>query len=147
MDGDTSAPQGPRVRGFEETDRAAVVALWALAFPDDPPRNRPDRVIDQKLRVQPDLFLVAEVDGRVVGAGLGGYDGHRGWVYHLAVHPQARRRGIGRALVEALEDALRERGCPKLNLQVRADNAAVQGFYEALGYRVEPRISLGKVLL
>ena len=59
----------------------------------------------------------------------------------------ARRRGIGRALVEALEDALRERGCPKLNLQVRADNAAVQGFYEALGYRVEPRISLGKVLL
>jgi ribosomal protein S18 acetylase RimI-like enzyme len=77
---------------------------------------------------------------------MGGYDGHRGWVYSVAVRPQHRRRGIGRALLARLEAALIERGCLKVNLQVRASNAEVIAFYERLGYVVEERVSMGKRL-
>ena len=77
---------------------------------------------------------------------MGGYDGHRGWVYSVAVHPKHRRRGIGGAFIRQLEAALAERGCLKVNLQVRATNAEVVAFYEKLGYVVEERISMGKRL-
>lgn len=135
-----------RVRAFAGADSAAVAALWRDAFPGDPPRNEPDLVIRRKLAVQPELFLVAIEEDEVVGAVVGGYDGFRGWLYHLAVRSDRRKLGIGRALVEALEDRLRELGCPKLNLQVRAPNAAVAGFYRHLGYDVEDHVSMGKLL-
>jgi ribosomal protein S18 acetylase RimI-like enzyme len=77
---------------------------------------------------------------------MGGYDGHRGWMYSLAVDPRFRRQGIGRTLVQHLERVLALRGCPKINLQILAGNAEVTSFYETLGYSVEPRISMGKVL-
>ena len=77
---------------------------------------------------------------------LGGYDGFRGWVYHLAVHPGFRRRGVGRELMHAAEERLREHGCPKLNLQVRAHNRTVVAFYRALGYSEEGHVSMGKLL-
>ena len=77
---------------------------------------------------------------------MSGFDGHRGWVYYVAVHPDDRRRGIGSALMKRVEEALFEIGCPKLNLQIRADNVQVQSFYESLGYLVEERISMGKRL-
>jgi ribosomal protein S18 acetylase RimI-like enzyme len=134
------------VRSFVEPDGPAVLALWRDAFPGDPPRNEPGLVIRRKMGVQPELFLVAVAEDEVAGAVLGGYDGFRGWLYHLAVRSDRRGRGIGRALVEALEDRLREMGCPKLNLQVRARNAAVVGFYERLGYDVEDHVSMGKLL-
>ena len=98
------------------------------------------------MTVQRDLFFVALLDGKLVGTVMGGYDGHRGWVYSLAVTPELRRRGIGTALVRHVERALRERGCPKINLQVLASNAATVAFYEKLGYAVEERVSMGKVL-
>jgi ribosomal protein S18 acetylase RimI-like enzyme len=136
----------PVVRAFRETDRAAVVELWEEAFPGDPPWNQPAAMIDRKLGVQPELLLVAELDGRVVGAAMAGFDGVRGWLHHVAVKRRCRRGGIGRALVVAAEERLRAIGCPKLNLQVRADNAEVVAFYRALGYAVEERVSLGKRL-
>jgi ribosomal protein S18 acetylase RimI-like enzyme len=98
------------------------------------------------LAVERDLFFVAAVDGAVVGTVMGGYDGHRGWVYSVAVDPRHRRRGIGAALLRRLEAALTERGCLKVNLQVRAWNAGVVPFYEKLGYRVEEVVSMGKRL-
>ncbi len=78
---------------------------------------------------------------------MAGYDGHRGWVNYLASAPEARGRGIGRALMAHVEAALLELGCPKVNLQTRASNPEVVGFYEHLGYRVDDTVDLGKRLI
>ena len=135
-----------RVRPFSEDDELSVVALWAEVFGDDPPRNEPRAVIGRKLRVQRELFLVGEFQGDIVGTVIAGFDGYRGWVYHLAVHPRCRRRGFGRDLMGEAEARLKALGCPKLNLQVRSSNAEAIVFYERLGYSIEDRASLGKVL-
>jgi ribosomal protein S18 acetylase RimI-like enzyme len=134
------------IRPFQESDEQDVVALWRAVFGYPAPHNDPAFVIQCKLAIQRDLFFVALLDGRLVGTVLGGYDGHRGWIYSLAVSPGARRRGIGTALMGHVERALRGRGCPKINLQVLASNAEAVPFYEKLGYSVEERVSLGKIL-
>jgi ribosomal protein S18 acetylase RimI-like enzyme len=134
------------IRTFREADSAAVAALWATVFPDDPPHNAPAIVIPKKLAVQPELFFVAEDEGWIAGTVMAGYDGHRGWLYTVAVDPALRRRGVGTALVRHAEAALQALGCPKVNLQVRASNAEVVAFYRTLGYDVEERISMGKRL-
>jgi ribosomal protein S18 acetylase RimI-like enzyme len=123
-----------------------VVALWGRVFPDDPPRNAPAVMIDNKLKVQPELLLVGEVDGAIAGAVMAGYDGVRGWIYHLAVDPEFRRRGYGARLVRAAEEGLRRLGCPKANLQVRAANRQAVAFYQSVGYEVEERVSMGRRL-
>ena len=134
------------IREFQDADTPALLALWGEVFPYDTPHNEPSLSLRRKRAEGDGLILVAEDGGTLAGAVMGGYDGHRGWVYSLAVAPGARRRGVGTALVRGLEALLRGRGCLKLNLQVRADNAAVVAFYESLGFAVEPRVSLGKVL-
>lgn len=134
------------IRPYEDTDEQAVIALWNAVLPDSAPHNDPATSIRQKVAVQRDLFFVCVVEGAVVGTVMGGYDGHRGWVYSVAVLPEHRRRGIGAALLRRLEGALTERGCLKVNLQVRASNAGVIAFYEKLGYGVEERVSMGKRL-
>ncbi|HEY5700782.1 MAG TPA: GNAT family acetyltransferase [Gammaproteobacteria bacterium] len=133
-------------RPFEDADETAVAALWREVFADDSPWNEPHLVLEKKRAVQAELLLVAVADGFVVGTVMGGYDGHRGWVYTLAVKPSFRRRGIGGALMAQVESALSDLGCLKLNLQVRAGNDAVVSFYERLGYSVEQRTSMGKLL-
>jgi ribosomal protein S18 acetylase RimI-like enzyme len=135
-----------QIRPYQDADERAVIALWNEALPDAAPHNDPATAIRKKLAVDRDLFLVAAVDGAVVGTVMGGYDGHRGWVYAVAVDPRFRRRGVGAALIRSLESALTERGCLKVNLQVRATNAEVIAFYEKLGYGVEERVSMGKRL-
>ncbi len=137
---------GFMIRPYKPHDEAMVVELWRIVFPDSPPHNDLSRDIDSKLDVQPELFLVAEVEGDIVGTAMAGYDGHRGWVYYVAVHPDHRRQGIGTRLMAAVEDGLIAQGCPKLNLQIRTDNTVVQAFYESLGYHVEDRISMAKRL-
>jgi ribosomal protein S18 acetylase RimI-like enzyme len=134
------------IRAFDERDREAVAALWREVFPDAPPWNEPLGDIERKLAIQRELFFVARVSGDVVGTAMGGYDGHRGWVYYVAVSPRHRRRGIGAALMRAVEEALLERGCRKLNLQVRSANRGAVAFHRRLGYEVEDRISMGKRL-
>ena len=134
------------IRLFEEGDAGAVSALWRSVFAYPTPHNDPARVIRDKLTVQRDLFFVALVDGALVGTVMAGYDGHRGWVYSLAVDPPARGRGVGTALVRHVERELAARGCPKINLQVLAANAGTVEFYKKLGYAVEERISMGKIL-
>jgi ribosomal protein S18 acetylase RimI-like enzyme len=134
------------VRPYMEADQAAVAALWRLVFPGAPVWNHPEIDIQRKLAVQRELFLVAVLDSEVVGTAMAGYDGHRGWVYYVAVSPRHRRRGIGTALMSSVEDRLAHLGCPKLNLQVRASNQEVVSFYEQLGYKVEQRVSMGKRL-
>jgi ribosomal protein S18 acetylase RimI-like enzyme len=135
-----------KVRSYVPADHHSLVRIWSRAFPDDPPRNAPEAMIRNKKRVQPELLLVATLEDDVVGAVMAGFDGTRGWIYHLAVDIQYRRKGVGTALVRAAEDGLLRLGCPKVNLQVRAGNQEVVAFYESLGYEVEPRVSLGKIL-
>ena len=135
-----------QIRCFADADANEVAALWNTVFAYAAPHNEPTAVIRQKLAVQRELFLVAVLDGSVVGTVMGGYDGHRGWVYSLAVDPRARRQGIGTALMKHLEQKLAARGCPKVNLQVLASNAGTVEFYRKLGYAVEERISMGKLL-
>lgn len=123
-----------------------VVALWREAFHYAQARNEPDAVISAKLAVQPELFFIATEDGQVIGTALSGFDGHRGWVHRVAVSQERRLQGIGRALMKRVEEAMTALGCAKLNLQVRSDNHEVEGFYKALGYETEDRISMGKPL-
>ncbi len=134
------------IRPYTETDEQEVVVLWETVFPNAPQWNRPEDDIRHKLAVQRELFFVAIEDSAVVGTAMAGYDGHRGWVYYVAVHPDFRKMGIGRALMEQAESGLVEIGCPKLNLQVRASDNEVLAFYKKLGYRVEARVSMGKNL-
>lgn len=133
------------VRVCEDADEDEVVALWQRCELVVPP-NDPMTDFRRKRRVQPELFLVGMHEDRIVGTVMAGDDGHRGWLYAVAVAPECRRQGLGRQLVAEAEARLRERGCPKINLQVRTSNAAVVGFYESLGYAVEERVSLGKRL-
>ncbi len=133
-------------RSFEPADRSALEALWGRVFPDDPPGNAPSLMIANKLKVQPELLLVGVSDGMLVGAVMAGFDGVRGWIYHLAVAPEHRRRGIATKLVRAAESGLRRLGCPKVNIQVRVSNAEVVAFYRSLGFAIEERLSLGRRL-
>ena len=82
----------------------------------------------------------------VMGTAMAGFDGHRGWLCAIAVHPDDRKRGVGSALVKHAEQALAEKGCCKINLQILTSNQTASGFYEKLAYLVEPRISMGKRL-
>jgi len=134
------------IRAFTRADTAQVVELWH-AVGLTRPWNDPHNDIERKLSTQPELFLVCE-DGRdVVGTAMIGYDGHRGWVYYLAVAEPARGRGLARDLMAEAERLLIERGCPKIMLMVRADNTGVIDLYEHLGYAVEQTRVLGKRLI
>ena len=135
-----------RIRGYEDADRQDVIDLWRVTFAGDPPRNEPSRVIDTKQKEKDGLFFVGVFGENVVGTVLAGFDGVRGWVYHLAVAPEMRRRGLAGRLMDHVEEKLIARGCPKLNLQVRTTNQDVVAFYESRGFAVDSVISLGKVL-
>ncbi len=133
------------VRPYAPGDREALAELWCRVFPDDPPHNEPNDVIEAKLKVD-SLIFVAEDNGRVTGAVMAGYDGHRGWLYAVAVDVTTRRCGVGSLLVKSAVAELKRLGCIKVNLQIRASNAAVVSFYESLGFKVEDRISMGALL-
>jgi ribosomal protein S18 acetylase RimI-like enzyme len=134
------------IRPFEDDDLTAVIRLWEAVFPDAPAHNAPAAAIARKLKVQRELFVVATDAGEIVGTAMAGYDGHRGWVYSVAVSPDRRRRGIGKALMRRVERDLAGLGCLKLNLQVRGTNRQAVGFYESLGYATEDRVSMGRKL-
>lgn len=136
----------PEIRPFERTDEAQVVALWQecglwRSW------NDPHLDIARKQAAGDGLFLVAEIDGAVVGTLMAGYDGHRGSMNYVGVLPGHRKLGIGRALVSKAEQLLVERGCPKINLQVRTDNLDAVEFYRRLGYETYEVVDMGKRLI
>lgn len=133
------------IRKYQNQDKGPLIALWEKVFPDAAPHNKPSRVIEEKLAVD-DLIFVAEEAGKIIGACQAGYDGHRGWLYGVAVTTDQRRRGIGSELVRAAIEALRERGCHKVNLQIRPDNTSVAEFYRSLDFEKEERLSMGRHL-
>lgn len=126
--------------------REQVIQLWNTVFGYETAHNLPSLAIDKKREVNDELFFVATENKTVTGTILAGYDGHRGWLYAVAVHPNFRHRGLGKALVRHAENALGAKGCMKINLQILHGNDSVCGFYAALGYAIEPRISMGKRL-
>jgi ribosomal protein S18 acetylase RimI-like enzyme len=133
------------IRAASETDEADVTALWhncnLTASYNDPAtdfrfaRGKPSSDV-----------LVAVERGEIVGSVMVGHDGHRGWLYYVAVAPQHQKKGIGRALVKAAEQWLSECGVPKVHLMVRETNTAVVEFYAHIGYDPMPRVNMQKWL-
>ncbi|PHR12448.1 MAG: GNAT family acetyltransferase [Sphingopyxis sp.] len=133
------------MRRAGDEDLAAVVALWEACG-----LTRPwnDATADFVRAVQgpgSDILLL-ELDGRLAATVMVGDDGHRGWVYYLGVAPDQRGSGLGRILMDAAEAWLRDRDAPKIQLMVREDNEAAIGFYTALGYEVQPVVTIGRRL-
>ena len=133
------------IRKYQEEDRAGLIELFQKVFPDDPPHNEPSKVIDAKLAVD-DLIFVTVVDDQVIGGCIAGYDGHRGWLYAVATSPSYRRSGIGQKLVSLAVQSLKNIGCVKVNLQIRATNTEVIEFYKSLGFSTEERVSMGVLI-
>jgi len=141
-----------RIRPYKPTDEPDVVRLWQRAGLTRP-WNDPKLDIQRKMCVQSEWFVVGVVDGRsseddrVIASAMAGYDGHRGWINYLAVDPDFQRAGCGRDLMSHLESLLLEAGCPKVNLQVRADNSDAIAFYESIGFLEDKVVSYGKRLI
>lgn len=135
------------IRVFALQDSEAVVQLWHDCGLYRP-WNDPHKDIARKQSVSPELFWVGvDEQGAVMASIMVGYDGHRGWINYLAVHPSQQRKGYAGQLMQRAEAELTALGCPKLNLQVRAGNEAVIAFYESLGYANDHTMSLGKRLI
>ena len=135
------------IKKFEDKQhRNKVTTLWREVFGYKDARNSPELVIDKKLEAVDGLFFVAVKENAVVGTIMAGYDGHRGWIYSLAVLPEYRRKGVGSALLEFAEKKLSSLGCVKINLQILGENEEAHKFYQANGYTTEERISMGKQL-
>lgn len=134
------------IRAARAEEAGAVIGLWYLCGLTRP-WNDPAQDFARALEGESSTILVAEgEDGALLGSAMVGDDGHRGWVYYLAVAPAARRVGLGRALMTAAEEWLRARGCPKVQLMVREDNAEALGFHEALGLERQGVVTLGRFL-
>jgi ribosomal protein S18 acetylase RimI-like enzyme len=137
-----------QIRAFQyPDDYPAVIQLWANAG-DGIQLRRSDEAqeIEKKLLRDPDLFLLAENKGELIGAVLGGFDGRRGMMYHLAVRPDQRQQGIGTALMQALEERLKAKGCIRYYLLVTLDNDSAIRFYESQGWERMQLYAYGKNL-
>jgi len=133
------------IAAIEDADIATVIALWQRCGLTRP-WNDPAADIALARRGPNATVLVGRDNGAVAASVLVGHDGHRGWVYYVAVDPDHRQKGHGRAIMNAAEDWLRQAGIAKLQLLVRSDNAKVQAFYESIGYDEQERIVYAKWL-
>jgi len=122
-----------------------VIALWKVCDLIVP-WNDPKLDIERKLQVDPDLFLVGVERGHIIATVMGGYEGHRGWINYLAVHPDRRGKGFAKAIMAEVEQRIKAKGCPKICLQVRKTNHTVIAFYKSIGYTDDQVIGLGKWL-
>jgi ribosomal protein S18 acetylase RimI-like enzyme len=132
-----------RIRRFKASDKATVIELWTSVFHSSYNHNDPEINIDMKIRHNDGLFFVAVDDQDIVGTVLVGFDGHRGWIYSLAVKESHRKKGIGSLLMKKALSELKKVGCLKVNLQVDKENSGIVSFYEKIGFAVEDRISMG----
>jgi ribosomal protein S18 acetylase RimI-like enzyme len=135
-----------KIRPYAPEDEGTVIELWRKCDLVRP-QNNPKLDIRRKVTVDPDLFLVGLLGGKIVATVMGGYEGHRGWINYLGVDPSHRRRGLGQQIMLAVESKIRARGCPKINLQVRTDNLEVVEFYQSIGYQTDAVVSMGKRLV
>jgi ribosomal protein S18 acetylase RimI-like enzyme len=141
----TSAPHTLAIAPIGDADVAQVAALWQ-ACGLTRPWNDPTADIALARKGSNATVLIGRDDGALIATVLVGHDGHRGWVYYLAVDTNHRGKGYGRVMMDAAERWLRERGIEKLQLLVRADNSQVNGFYQSLGYSMQERVIYAKWL-
>ncbi len=135
-----------KILPYQPEYESAVIELWKKCNLTRP-QNDPKKDIQRKLKVNPELFLVGVEKNKVIATVMGGYDGHRGWVYYLGVDPDYQKKGLGRQMMETIEKKLKAAGCPKINLQVRTDNLGAVKFYERIGYKMDETVQLGKRLI
>jgi ribosomal protein S18 acetylase RimI-like enzyme len=133
------------IRPFQTEDEDALVALWKMCELTVS-WNNPHKDIARKLQVQPELFLVGILGNSLIATVMGGYEGHRGWINYLAVHPDFHGKGYGQGIMNSVETVLREMGCPKINLQIRRGNDKIASFYQKLGFTSDNVVSMGKRL-
>jgi ribosomal protein S18 acetylase RimI-like enzyme len=133
------------MREAQSSDAADVIALWE-ACGLTRPWNDPGADFDRAISGPASAVLVLQEGSTLAASVMVGFDGHRGWVYYLAVAPERRRAGLGRTMMEAAEAWLRARGAPKIQLMVREDNVEALGFYEALGLERQKVATLGRFL-
>jgi ribosomal protein S18 acetylase RimI-like enzyme len=134
------------IRTYHPDDEAGVIKLWqacglTVAW------NNPKADIDRKHADSPELFFIGELGDKLVASCMAGYDGHRGWIYFLAVKSSQQRNGLASKLVAHVESALMGMGCPKVQLMVRHTNDSVISFYESIGYNPDPVVVLSKRLI
>ena len=138
----------PSIVAYQASHFDGIKLLWRQAFPSNAPKDAAELSFPANLSMQPDLFLVAIdrdiVVGSAVASIIAGYDGHRGWLYAVAVLQSHQRQGIATALVREAENRLIALGCKKINLHVRTSDTPVIKFYQSLGYEVEENVSMGK---
>ena len=134
------------IRQFVPNDTNRVIFIWEQC---DLVRswNNPNFDIQRKLNFQKELFFVGLLNDEIIATAMFGYDGHRGWLNYFAVLPNFQKRGFGRQLMTYGEMALIEKGCPKLNLQIRNDNTKAINFYQKVGYKEDAAVSFGKRLI
>jgi len=135
-----------KIRSYQKYDEGTVIKLWqdcGIVVP----WNDPQRDIDRKLSTQPKLFLIGLINDKIVATAMVGYEGHRGWVNYLAVHPDFQRQGFGKQMMIEAERRLFKMECPKLQVQIRDTNAGVIKFYRKLGYLQDEVVNLGKRLI
>ncbi|PQM63185.1 MAG: GNAT family acetyltransferase [Rhodobacteraceae bacterium] len=135
------------IRPFKLEDKNTVVELWKICRLTRP-WNNPEKDIERKLNVQSEMFLVLEIQGSIIGSVMAAYDGHRGVINYLAVHPGYQKKGYGKILMTHVEQELLNKGCPKINLLVRSDNLNVKRFYKGLHYDEQDDVKVfGKRLI
>ena len=134
------------IRQFVPNDTNRVIFIWEQC---DLVRNwnNPNFDIKRKLNFQKELFFVGLLNDEIIATAMFGYDGHRGWLNYFAVLPNFQKRGFGKQLMTFGEMALIEKGCPKLNLQIRNDNTKAINFYQKVGYKEDATVSFGKRLI
>jgi len=134
-----------KIRTFSMEDYPQVRALWEDVGLEIRPGDSPTE-LSAKLRQEPELFVVAEDRGEVVGTALGGWDGRRGWIYHLGVARSHRRRGVASAVIKELEKRMAEMGIPKVNALIYPSNSASVEFFKRAGFEVQEMKEAGKWL-
>jgi ribosomal protein S18 acetylase RimI-like enzyme len=135
-----------KIRIFKEDDSQDVIKLWEeckLVVP----WNNPQSDINRKIKDSPDLFFVGELDECIIASCMAGFDGHRGWIYYLAVHPDYRRKSYARVIMSFAEKSLQKIGCPKIDLMIRNTNSDVIDFYKQIGYKADPVVVMSKRLI
>jgi ribosomal protein S18 acetylase RimI-like enzyme len=128
---------------ISDSEIAEIVALWERCGLTRPWNDPLADIALARSRPSSDV-LAGRIEGRIVASAMVGSDGHRGWVYYLAVDPDRRRQGLGRRMMQACEAWAQARGVPKIMLLVRGSNTQTIGFYRALGYLLEDTVLLGK---
>jgi ribosomal protein S18 acetylase RimI-like enzyme len=128
-----SEPSMKTIRVYREEDREEVLALWRECKLTRS-KNDPEKDLERKKGFGEELFLVLVNEDKIIGTVMGGYDGHRGIINYLGIHPNFRGNGFGGKLMQAVEEKLRDLGCPQVNLLVWSDNKEVLKFYEKTFY-------------